>query len=60
MSLESRKPADEHILILHRRGLGECPRSRVIEEAFRFEGGTVLSDHSLPSIPTISGKHRLT
>jgi hypothetical protein len=40
-------PADEHILILQRHGLGECLRSRMIEEAPEFEDELVLSDHSL-------------
>jgi hypothetical protein len=38
-------PADEHILILQRHGLGECLRSRMIEEAPEFEDELVSSDH---------------
>ena len=59
MSLKSRMPADEHILILQRHGLGRCPRSRMIEKASEFKSGTVLSDHSLPSMPNFPGKDRL-
>ena len=52
-------PADEHILILQHHGPGKFSHSRMIEEASEFESGNALSDHSLTSMPTISGKDPL-
>lgn len=59
MIWKSKMPADEQILILQRRGLGKRPRSRMIKRASEFKSRTVVSDHSLPSMPNFLGKDRL-